>query len=325
MNSETNWLPGIIVLAVAAVGALIYLFTARRPPEGASTGANDDLTTRYNVILEQLRTHLANKHLQPADTWEAERRRLELAAAAVLRERDGLAHDAQKAAARAERLASAPAGGTLFTAYPQLKPVLIGAAVVLFFGLLGLQLTQSTKPRADGMSATGMQPPGGMPAGEPPPGGGMEEPAREDPKLRELSEAVQKAPDDLEKLGALSISLMHAQQFDQARPFVMHASALDPYDVKVRVARQVLRAVDGDMAGAMADLQRLADMYPEAYDARLFVGLIAMDQNDSARALKSFEWYLSTAPAEEQPPMLPMAVAQLRQQVEQGTPPPKSP
>jgi len=82
-----------------------------------------------------------------------------------------------------------------------------------------------------------------------------------------------------------------------------------------------MRAVDGDMPGAMADLARLADMYPEAYDARLFVGLIAMDQNDTAKALKNFEWYLSTAPAEEQPPMLPMAVAQLRQQVEQGAPP----
>lgn len=321
MNQQTNWLPGIIVLAVAAVGALLYLLTARRPPAAASTGATDDLTTRYNVLLEQLRTHVANKHLLPADKWAAEKQRLELAAAAVLRERQGLTHDAQKAAARAEKLAAAPAGGTLFTAYPQLKPILIGVSVVLFFVLLGLQLNQSTKPREGGMSVTGMQPPGGMPAG-----GGMEEPPpREDPKLRELSAAVQQAPDDLEKLAALSMYLVREQQFDQARPFVMHASALDPYNVKVRVAREVMRAVDGDMAGAATSLARLADTYPEAYDARMFVGLIAMDQNDSARALKNFEWYLSTAPVDEQPPMLPMAVAQLRQQVEQGAPPPKGP
>jgi predicted Zn-dependent protease len=89
------------------------------------------------------------------------------------------------------------------------------------------------------------------------------------------------------------------------------------------VGRAVVRALEGDLKGSMDDLERLAQRYPESYDARMFAGMLALEDNDPRRALVNLEAYVTLAPMSEQPPMMRMAVVQLKQQLaDEGAPQP---
>jgi len=301
---ETNWLPGLLMLAAGAIAALAYVFGAQRTAGEASKATGpDDLDARYQAKLAELRDHHASRHLQKADEWEATKRRLEGEAASVLKERNGLKHEKTKAAGRAQQKAIAKAKDTSITGKnPALTGALIGGAVVGFFVLLGFNLSQSTGERKGGMQAMGASSATPEQAEQ-----------RDDPRLLALGERVQVSPEDPEAVGDLAMYLVRRQAFEDARPLVDRVTQLDPYSVKGRVARAVLRAVDGDAKDSEDDLEHLSAYYPEAYDAFMFAGLIAMETNDAPRAIKNLEAYLATAPAVEQPPMMRGLIAQLKQ------------
>ena len=309
MNPEhaaTNWIPGLMVLAAGAAVALAYLFGSKRLSLDAPKPETlDDLDARYQSLLGELRQHVANKHLLPAAQYDRERARLEGAAAAVLRTRDGKKHDDVKRQARAEKAAAA--APTLASRNPALMGALVGGAVVAFFALLGWQLTQSATERTDGMQATGMVPPSAA-------RGPMQQPEG-DPKLEALATRVQSNPNDIDAVADLAIHLIRRQAFDEARPLVDRATFLDPFHPKGRVGRAVVRALEGDLKGSVTELEALASRYPEAYDARMFAGMLAMEDNDQRRALMNLEAYVALAPADEQPPMMRMAVSQLKQEL----------
>ncbi len=309
MRETTNWLPGQIVFIVTLIIAALYvLLTMRRTANTTAairSGADDDLNAKYSGLVAELKEHIANKHLLPSEAWEREKSRLEQAAVNVLKLRENERHENLKAEARAEkRQAVAVSGGGGST----MKGVFIGGGTVVFFVALGFLLVESTKPRAEGMTATGVTPPNG-PAGAP-----MGAPP-EDAKLKGLFESVQRKPDDLEALADISLHLLRRQGFDEAKPFILRGSSLDPFHVRLRVARTVLNAIAGSVNEAQDELERLGGQYGEAYDANLFVGLIAMDQNDQGRALGAFDRYFAVAPAGDTPPMMKMAVEQMRSQL----------
>lgn len=310
--NQTDWGPGLMMLAAGVIAALVYLFSSKKlQSEATSNGTVDDLEARYQRRLAELKEHHANKHLVPAATWEAEKTRLEAAAAAALRERDGVKHEAAKATARVEKKAAAQAQATgVFAKNPGLMGALISGAVVGFFVLLGVQLSKSTSEKQEGM---------GMPGG---PGPMQQQPQQpqEDPRLEQLASRVQAAPDDVDAVADFALYLVKRQAFSDAQPLIARAAQLDPFHVKGRVARAVMRAVNNDVKGSLDELEHLADYYPEAYEARMYAGMIALDENDAPRALAQLELYVATAPASEQPPMMRMAVQQLREQVKSGQP-----
>jgi F0F1-type ATP synthase assembly protein I len=311
--STTNWIPGLLMLGVGALAALAFIFTNRKKASPASTGLKDDLDARYQSKLAELKDLRTQQRLLPPQEFQATRKRLEAEAAAVLRERDGAKHEAVKAAARAEKRAqaqvqaSAP-DASFWSRNPQLSGGLIGGAVVGFFLLLGFNLTQSTTDKVE--RGGGMMPGGGGARGpmQDQQGGG---PEQEDPRLTALAQRVQASPEDPDAVAELALFLVRRQAFDDAKPLVERVTMLDPFQVKGRVGRAVLRAVEGDAKGSQADLEHLAASYPEAYDARMFAGLIAMEGNENERALKNLRAYLATAPVGEQPPMMRMLVQQL--------------
>lgn len=310
MASETNWLPGILVTAAGVVGSLTYLALSKKNAASGS-GVPDDLEARYQTVIGELKEHVANKHLLPAESWESEKRRLEALAVQLLKQKDGKDHESLKAEARAERKAKAEAADSGFLAKnPTLKGALVGGAVVLFFSVLWFSLNQATSTRTDGMPVTGATPGGGLDEGP-------QEP-QNDGKLEALLGAVQKSPDDVDALSEAALYLISKQGFTESRAFVQRASMLDPFHVKTRVCRGVLLAVDGDVNASLTELERLAGLYPEAYPGSLYAGMLSMDQNDPGRAVKNFEQYLATAPIDEQPPMLRMALGQLKQQLRAG-------
>lgn len=307
MATETNWLPGILVFAAGVVGSITFLFISKRG--GARVdGSADDLDARYQTVIGELKEHVANKHLLPADAWEREKQRLEQRAVELLRARDGARHDNLKAQGRAEQKARAAAADEgFFAKFPVLKGVLIGGATVTFVGLSWTSLKEATAPRKDGMEATGTVP--------------GTEPARDD-RLEPLLETIKKNPDDIDALSEAALFLISKQAFSEANAFVQRATMLDPFHLKTRVCRAVLRAVDGDVPGSLSELERLGALYPEAYPGHLYAGMLALDQNDQARAVMNFERYLAVAPPSETPPMLRGAIGQLKQQLPGKAPTP---
>lgn len=325
---ETNWLPGILVLATGAVAALVYLFSAKNPqvadkkaaPATPAVDPVEELNAKYQRLLGELKEHRANKHLMPADAWAAEQARLEQAAAAALRERDGVKHEADKAHARLEKKAQDAAKDTgFFARNPAVTGALIGGAVVAFFAYLGVSVSSSSSQRQDGMSATGGPGPAGAMGRQPEP------PPMADPQLEALAARVQSNPDDVDAVADLGLRLISLQGFADAKPLMARTALLDPFHVKGRVGRAVLRAVDGDVPGAQAELERLAASYPEAYDGHLYAGLLALEQNDPRRAVAQLEQYVNTAPASEQPPMIRAEVERMKAELAGGGGPPMMP
>jgi regulator of sirC expression with transglutaminase-like and TPR domain len=93
---------------------------------------------------------------------------------------------------------------------------------------------------------------------------------------------------------------------------------VDPFHVELRIHHAVVRAARGEVQWAMEELERLA-RYPDAYEALLFRGALAMQVGSSAVALESFERFVAEAPPETHPPQLLNAISLLRQKV--NTPP----
>ncbi len=311
----TNWTPGLIALGVAAFAALIFLLRSRSaqgPAPGAVTP--EDLETRYQAALGALKEHVANKHLVPPEAWAAENARLEQAAAAVLREKAGVQHEALKAQARAEKKAAAAAQPSGMN--PMLKGALWGGGVVGFFVVLGIVLSQESKERVDGQEMTGTIPTGGA-------GPMQNRPPQEDLELKTAIERANRSPDDIDALSDAARELIGRQMWDDAAPIVRRATSIDPYHVPTRTHRAVLSAVEGQTSTALDELVHIADTFDDAYDARLFAGMLALQNNDHERALVQFERYSAEAPVDEQPPMIGQAITQLR--AERGARPPPMP
>jgi hypothetical protein len=312
MNEQTNWVPGLAVLAIGAATALFFLVTSKKKREVVTPKSMDDLQARYQTVLEQLKSHVSQKHAMSAQAFETEKKNLESQAAGLLRQMKDAReqkHEAEKAEARAEKAAAvqgASGGGST------MKGVLIGAIAVGVAVFLGSKLSENTSARGEGQSITG-----GVPRGMG--GGGMPQQEQVSPEQQQLDaefealfQAVQAQPDNANALADISLFLMRHQDFDEAKPFVHRLATVDPFDVRGRVLREALTAVDGKSATALPELERLAGLYPEAYDARLLAGMMAMDQRDKDRAMKNFDLYLQQAPPSEVPPGIKEAIEQAR-------------
>jgi cytochrome c-type biogenesis protein CcmH/NrfG len=302
MTQTTNWLPGFIMLAVGLVAAALYLLTTRRkgaPPPEPRDGTLEDLDRRYQSLIEQLKELAAEKHALEPERYEAERSRLEREAASTLRARDEHLKTPGRAGARE---AEAPVVTTGMS--PPLKGALWGGGVILFFGLTSYLLVSELQPRGETQAPTGRGPPGAE-AGHP----------RQEPAMIALWERFKANPEDVEIAAELSHELIRRQKFDDATRVNMRALSVDPFNVELRVHKGVLRVAHGDTEGAERELMWLVDTYPDAQEALLFLGAIAIQQGNKAKALEQFERFAVEVPAEMQPPQLLGAIGQLRKEL----------
>src|SRR4051812_36600049 len=97
MNT-TNWTPGLIVLVVGAISAVIILLTTKKKSESeAEVFAADqkdilaDHDRKVQELIEELRELDQDQHHLPAEAFIAEKARLELEAAKALKARDEFA------------------------------------------------------------------------------------------------------------------------------------------------------------------------------------------------------------------------------------------
>ena len=310
--TQTHWLPGIIVLAIGLAIGVAFLFRLRQNarPGLDADGRLADLDRAAQLILDQLKELVADRHHLEAAQFDAEKNRLEQEAAAALRARDEYARgravpgQVSPKASAATATAAAPAPQGWMARHPQLKGAIWGAGVVLFFVALGLFLGQEQKPREDGANATGKTPPMASP-GEP----------QEDPALKEAMANYQAHPDSVDAIAALCHELINRQEFQEATRLTERGLGLDPFHIESRIHRAVLAAIEGNREKGEKVLTHLADAFPDAYEGRLYLGLLALQSGQQRAALDNFERYAAEAPVNEQPPRLSEGIEMLRRQL----------
>ncbi len=329
----TNWTPGLLVLGAGVAVALLILFSTRKPTSVAPAVRDEklaDLEQRLQLLMDQLRGLDAERH-QLGDSFASEKARLERDAAAAMRARDEYLK-AHPEAVRAPGPKQAPpsahvpatstgpapppaaATGSGFLS-PQLKGALWGGGVVLFFVAIGFALQNWQGERDENGIMTGRTPPPPEVAqanGSGAPGEGQEHPG--------LGEALSRAkadPRDLEAASFASHELIRLQRFDEAAELTNQSLAVDPFHVETRIHRAVLRATEGEFRPALEELGMLANTYPDAWEAHLFRGALALQVGESQVALDSFLCFQREAPADEHPPQLGGAISMLRQRLGQ--------
>ena len=305
--TQTQWLPGVIALAVGLVCGLAFLFFRKGStrPAAAVDDRVADLERRAQLILDQLKELSADRHHLDAAQFEAEKARLEQEAAAALRARDEYGRAAaRQTPAKPVAPEAAPSPQGWLARHPQLKGAFWGGGVVLFAVILGLLLSQDQKPRQDGMGATGKTPPMAE-AGE----------AQEDPVLNEAMANYQAHPDSVEAMSRLSHELINRQQFQEAARLTERSLGLDPFHLESRIHRAVLVAVEGDREKGQKALEHLANAYPDAHEARLYLGLLALQEGQERTALEALERYSVEAPPSQQPPRIAEVIATLRRKL----------
>lgn len=311
--TESQWIPGIVVLSLGLIAGAMYLFFGRKHAAAAPADRVTDAQRRVDSLLAQLREHEAEKHQMDAVQWKAEHDRLEQAAADAMRARDAVtnvsprtgAGKGKKGAPAAEPTAAAPAAPSgFFGRHPQLVGAAWGAGVVVFFGALGLWLSQDQKPREAGETATGTV------------GRGAPGAEGEDGDFQAALSRTRENPGaDLMLTGEVIRELISRSDFQQAKELNERALAADPFRTELRVIRAFLKVVQGEKEAGMAELAKLADLYPDGTSALIFRGMVHMQAQEPREALKEFEGYLAVTPPQNVPPQLRAGVAQLRQQV----------
>ncbi len=323
--APTNWTPGLLVLGVGIAVAALILFSTRKPSGPVASVRDErlaDLEQRLQLLLDQLRGLEAERH-QLGDAFGAEKARLERDAAAAMRARDAYL-EAHPEALRAPKVpqgapsptpatapsstGAAPGAGVLS---PQLKGALWGAGVVLFFVAVGFALSRWQGDRGEDGIMTGRTPPGADVA----PAAGAN--PQEHPGLGEALARAKADPRDLEAASFAAHELIRLQRFDEAAVLTHQSLAVDPFHVESRVHRAVLQATEGQFRPSLEELGMLARTYPDAWEAHLFRGALALQIGEAQVALEAFIDFQREAPADEHPPQLADAISSLRRQLGQ--------
>lgn len=306
--TESHWIPGIVVLSLGLIAGALYLFFGRRAGGTAPAERVGDAQRRVDSLLAQLREHQGEKHQMDAATWQEENDRLEHAAAEAMRARDEVTAAPGKvggARRKAEPAAAPPSG--FFGRHPQLVGASWGAGVVIFFGALGLWLSQDQKPRGEGETATGTVGRGGP---------GERGGAGDDQDFQNALARTRNDPGgDLALTAEVIKELIGRSEFQQAQELNERALAADPFRTDLRTHRAFLKVVSGQREAGMAELGRIADLYPEGSSALIFRGMVHMQDQQPKEALEDFEGYLAMTPPQSVPPQLRAGIAQLRLQI----------
>ena len=305
--TESHWIPGIVVLSLGLIAGALYLFFRRRPAQAGSAERLGDAQRRVDSLLAQLREHEAEKHQMDAAAWQQENDRLEHAAADAMRARDGVAKGPEAAGGKKGESAAAPAPSGFFGRHPQLVGAAWGAGLVVFFGALGLWLSQDQKPRREGDTATGTVGRGG-PAEASAPG--------DDQDFQSALARTKNNPGgDLALTAEVIKELIGRSEFPQAQELNERALAADPFRTDLRIHRAFLQVIQGQREAGMAELARIADLYPDGSSALIFRGMVHMQDQQPKEALEDFEGYLAVTPPQSVPPPLRAGIAQLRRQL----------
>src|SRR5262249_28215627 len=153
------------------------------------------------------------------------------------------------------------------------------------------------KPRAPGDTATGTVGRAGAPSGA-----GAE--ADDGDFQAALARARNNPGGDLALTAEVVRELISRSDFQQAQEINERSLAVDPFRTDLRIHRAFLQVVQGQREAGMAELGRIADLYPDGSSALIFRGMVHMQEQQPKEALEDFEGYLAVTPPQNVPAQL---------------------
>ncbi len=310
MNTPTNWAPGLIVLLVALAVGIFVVLRSRR---GAALPApertrREELERQKDAKYALLREHNAARGDSGAE-WVAERDRLELEAARVLRDLDAIGDPAA--------VPNAAAPDTFGARNPRLVGALWGGGVVLFLGGLALTLQEFAAPRPEGATMTGNAVGGDDGAAA----SAALSPAQE-AHLATLRAAVEAAPTDVVALNAYGHALLHAGKLMDSYQQAEAVVALAPDDPESRTHQAIVLIAIGDAATSAKALDRVIEGAPGFGEALAYRGALHFQAGERDQAIALLERAIAADPrlAESVGPLIDAARAGEGPMVASGSP-----
>lgn len=269
MNSSTDWVSAIAILAAGLVlGALFFYFNKRRNAQtlgGETDLEHKDLEAKRDALVLQLR----DPSLAPD-----ERTRLEIETATVLRKLD-----AYSSPRNPEELRGAPRNQM----DPTIKGFLWGAASTAALFALGYFVMQQAKPRQEGDEITGgfnqqQQAPAQTQSGAP------------DPMVQQLEAAVRAQPNNIQLRNDLAQAYLERDNlmavFEQTRAVLAQA----PDNSRALTLQALVRMTMGENEQAVSMLQQATKNDPKNLDSWVALAWVYAQNNrmqDAERMIAS--------------------------------------
>jgi tetratricopeptide (TPR) repeat protein len=295
VNTPTDWLTAIAILAAGVILGLLFVFFNKRKGTATLGGEPDlerkDLEAKRDALVQQLR----DPGLSPD-----ERQRLEVETATVLRQLDE-----HKPRATASGAPAASAGVASSTAMnPTVKGFLWGAGSFAALAALGYFVMQQATPRQEGGSLTGNLPTEQQPS---------QQQQAPDPMVLGLEAAVQKDPNNLQLRNELAQAYLERENlmgvFEQTK-FVLEKS---PNDSRALTFQGLVRMAMGEREEATKMMQRATESDPQNLDAWVSLAWVYAQSDRMGDAEKMIAEAKKQSPGDAA--RLDQVFGQMRQQV----------
>lgn len=136
-----------------------------------------------------------------------------------------------------------------------------------------------------------------------------------DKKVAPLLEQVQKDPKNKDLLLRIAYFYKSAHQFKQAANFFSQALVLDPKNVALRTEMASCLYYDGDIDGALAQLEQSVKLSPKDANSLFNLGMIRWKgKKDAAGAIQAWQQLLDSNPKLDRKPIVERMMAEARQQ-----------
>lgn len=136
-----------------------------------------------------------------------------------------------------------------------------------------------------------------------------------DKKVVPLLEQVQKDPHNKDLLLRVAYFYKSAHQFKQAATYFNQALEADPKNVKVRTEMASCLYYDGDVDGALAQLEQSVKQSPKDANALFNLGMIRWKgKKDAPGAITAWQRLLDSNPNLDKKPIVERMIAEARQQ-----------
>jgi cytochrome c-type biogenesis protein CcmH/NrfG len=139
--------------------------------------------------------------------------------------------------------------------------------------------------------------------------------AMADKKAEPLLEQLKKDPKNKDLLLRVGYFYKSAHQFKDAARYLEQGLLLDPQNVAVRTERASCLYYDGDIDGALAELQQSLKISPTDANSLFNLGMIRLNgKQDSAGAIAAWQELLKTHPSPDKKAIVEQMIAEARQQ-----------
>ncbi|MDP2306653.1 MAG: tetratricopeptide repeat protein [Pseudomonadota bacterium] len=295
MTPPTDWTPGVTVLVAALfLGAIVVAWSRR----GASLPAvqntrRDELDRQKDAFYGLLREHNAARTPASGPEWAAERDRLELEAARVLRDLDSLR---QQHVGDPSPAPSAPLPSGFSARNPRLVGALWGGGAVLFVSGLAFTLQEFAAPRPEGGTMTGNNNPGGSGGAGSGEAGAPALSAAQEAQLARLKLAVDATPDDVAARNAFGHALLHAGKLMDAYKEGEAVVKLRADDPEARTHQAIVLIAIGNAATAATALDKVIAGNPAFAEALAYRGALHYQAGESDQAIALLERAITADP-----------------------------